>query len=59
MLNDVKRNNVYKEAIRRAINKGYDSVLDIGAGTGILRYMGCFPCQKQLSLGFCKQGPRL
>ena len=51
MLNDVKRNNAYKEAIRRAINKGYDSVLDIGAGTGILRYMGCFPCQKQLSIG--------
>ena len=37
MLNDYKRNKAYKDAIRRAVHKGYTSVLDIGAGTGILR----------------------
>ena len=39
MLNDYKRNKAYKDAIRRAVHKGYTSVLDIGAGTGILRYL--------------------
>lgn len=36
MLNDRKRNLAYKEAIRNAIGQGYDIVLDIGSGTGIL-----------------------
>ncbi|XP_031571000.1 protein arginine N-methyltransferase 9-like [Actinia tenebrosa] len=36
MLNDRKRNLAYKEAIKRAIARGYDTVLDIGSGTGIL-----------------------
>ena len=39
MLNDKKRNKGYKDAIRTAVSKGYDNVLDIGAGTGILRYL--------------------
>ncbi|XP_070552194.1 protein arginine N-methyltransferase 9-like isoform X2 [Ptychodera flava] len=36
MLNDIHRNKAYKEAIKKAINEGYDTVLDIGAGTAIL-----------------------
>ena len=36
MLNDKKRNLAYKEAICKAISQGYDTVLDIGSGTGIL-----------------------
>ena len=36
MLNDKKRNTSYKQAISKAIAKGYDIVLDVGSGTGIL-----------------------
>ena len=36
MLNDKQRNLAYKEAITRAIGEGYDIVLDIGSGSGIL-----------------------
>ena len=36
MLNDKQRNAAYKQAIHRAIYHGYDTVLDIGSGTGIL-----------------------
>ena len=36
MLNDSQRNKAYKEAISRAVKDGYDVVLDIGSGTGIL-----------------------
>ena len=36
MLNDKQRNAAYKQAIHRAISHGYDTVLDIGSGTGIL-----------------------
>lgn len=38
MLNDVRRNCAYKIGIRRAAQRGHQSVLDIGCGTGILRY---------------------
>jgi len=39
MLNDMVRNDAYRAAIvRRVLQQGSDSsVLDIGAGTGILR----------------------
>lgn len=36
MLNDTKRNMVYNAAIQKAVTSGSKSVLDIGAGTGIL-----------------------
>ncbi|XP_062964186.1 protein arginine N-methyltransferase 9 isoform X2 [Cynocephalus volans] len=36
MLNDTKRNMVYNAAIQKAVSSGSRSVLDIGAGTGIL-----------------------
>ncbi|XP_032102325.1 protein arginine N-methyltransferase 9 isoform X1 [Sapajus apella] len=36
MLNDTKRNTIYNAAIQKAVRLGSKSVLDIGAGTGIL-----------------------
>ncbi|XP_003790254.1 protein arginine N-methyltransferase 9 [Otolemur garnettii] len=36
MLNDTKRNVTYNAAIQKAVSLGSKSVLDIGAGTGIL-----------------------
>ncbi|KAM5255918.1 protein arginine N-methyltransferase 9 isoform 2-T2 [Ctenodactylus gundi] len=36
MLNDTKRNMTYNAAIQKAVRSGFKSVLDIGAGTGIL-----------------------
>ncbi|XP_037686704.1 protein arginine N-methyltransferase 9 isoform X3 [Choloepus didactylus] len=36
MLNDTKRNMIYNAAIQKAVCSGSKSVLDIGAGTGIL-----------------------
>ncbi|XP_021794535.1 protein arginine N-methyltransferase 9 isoform X2 [Papio anubis] len=36
MLNDTKRNTIYNAAIQKAVCLGSRSVLDIGAGTGIL-----------------------
>ena len=36
MLNDKARNQAYKNAIERAVGRGYGHVLDIGSGTGIL-----------------------
>ncbi|XP_039335138.2 protein arginine N-methyltransferase 9 isoform X1 [Saimiri boliviensis] len=36
MLNDTKRNAIYNAAIQKAVCLGSKSVLDIGAGTGIL-----------------------
>ncbi|XP_043758505.1 protein arginine N-methyltransferase 9 [Cervus elaphus] len=36
MLNDTKRNTIYNAAIQKAVCSGSKSVLDIGAGTGIL-----------------------
>ncbi|GLH14532.1 Protein arginine N-methyltransferase 7, partial [Gryllus bimaculatus] len=36
MLNDNIRNNGFREAIIKKIKKGFDCVLDIGTGTGIL-----------------------
>ncbi|XP_053980869.1 protein arginine N-methyltransferase 9-like isoform X1 [Hylaeus volcanicus] len=36
MLNDKQRNNAFENAIRRRISQGYDTVLDIGTGTGLL-----------------------
>uniref|UniRef100_U3FGM2 Protein arginine N-methyltransferase 9 n=1 Tax=Callithrix jacchus TaxID=9483 RepID=U3FGM2_CALJA len=36
MLNDTKRNMIYNAAIQKAVRLGSKSVLDIGAGTGIL-----------------------
>lgn len=38
MLNDTKRNTIYNAAIQKAVCLGSKSVLDIGAGTGILRF---------------------
>ncbi|RWS31598.1 hypothetical protein B4U80_01651, partial [Leptotrombidium deliense] len=38
MMNDTKRNSSFKEAIQMAIFAGYDSVLDIGTGCGLLSY---------------------
>ncbi|GIY45389.1 protein arginine N-methyltransferase 9 [Caerostris extrusa] len=39
MLNDKERNLAYKRAIKRGVEDGYNHVLDIGAGTGILSMM--------------------
>ena len=39
MLNDRRRNAAYQDAIVCAIRAGCDSVLDIGTGTGILRWV--------------------
>lgn len=36
MLNDTRRNSAYNAAIQKAVGAGATSVLDIGAGTGIL-----------------------
>ncbi|XP_076181472.1 protein arginine N-methyltransferase 9 isoform X2 [Ptiloglossa arizonensis] len=36
MLNDKQRNNAFENAIRKRISQGYDTVLDIGTGTGLL-----------------------
>ena len=36
MLNDEMRNNAFKKAIQRKIDEGYDRVLDIGTGSGLL-----------------------
>jgi type II protein arginine methyltransferase len=38
MLNDARRNAIYSAAIRKAVCAGSRTVLDIGAGTGILRF---------------------
>jgi type II protein arginine methyltransferase len=37
MLNDVKRNTAYQSAIHKMAKLGYRSILDMGAGTGLLR----------------------
>lgn len=37
MLNDVNRNTAFLSALQKAAKLGYNSVLDMGAGTGILR----------------------
>lgn len=37
MLNDKRRNESFEAAIAEAVKDGYDSVLDIGTGTGLLR----------------------
>eukprot|EP00112_Aurelia_sp_Birch-Aquarium-sp1_P024802 Seg8.5 transcript_id=Seg8.5/GoldUCD/mRNA.D3Y31 product="Protein arginine N-methyltransferase 9" protein_id=Seg8.5/GoldUCD/D3Y31 len=43
MLNDVKRNKLFFAAIEKAIMNGYKKdVVDIGCGTGILRYSAFF-----------------
>lgn len=42
MLNDARRNLTYLRAIEGAVRSGSKSVLDIGTGTGILRYATCF-----------------
>lgn len=39
MLNDRKRNLMYQKAIEKAIRAGCMTVLDIGTGTGILRFL--------------------
>ncbi|XP_042856460.1 protein arginine N-methyltransferase 9-like [Penaeus japonicus] len=36
MLNDANRNSAFKRAIEAAVNQGYDVVLDIGSGSGLL-----------------------
>lgn len=40
MLNDSKRNRGYRDAIQQAVKKGHEQILDIGTGTGILRWVG-------------------
>lgn len=35
MLNDSYRNEAYRKAIAKKISQGFDSVLDIGTGTGL------------------------
>jgi type II protein arginine methyltransferase len=47
MINDIKRNSVFKTAIHRAIESGFNTVLDIGAGSGLLRY-GYYPMRHEL-----------
>ena len=37
MLNDADRNKKFKIAIEKSVSQGYDNVLDIGAGTSLLR----------------------
>ena len=41
MLNDVRRNKMFRAAIENAALSGFHTVIDIGAGTGILRYIHC------------------
>lgn len=36
MLNDKQRNNAFEQAIRKRVSQGYDTVLDVGTGTGLL-----------------------
>jgi type II protein arginine methyltransferase len=36
MLNDKWRNCAFEQAIRKRIRQGYDTVLDVGTGTGLL-----------------------
>lgn len=36
MLNDRKRNETFNKAIKKKVHLGYDTVLDIGTGTGLL-----------------------
>lgn len=36
MLNDKQRNNAFEQAIRKKIDQGYETVLDVGTGTGLL-----------------------
>ena len=36
MLNDKQRNNAFERAIRKRVSQGYDTVLDVGTGTGLL-----------------------
>lgn len=36
MLNDRRRNNAFDRAISKRISEGYDTVLDVGTGTGLL-----------------------
>ena len=38
MLNDKKRNSAYALALQHAFERGHRSVLDIGSGTGLLRF---------------------
>ena len=42
MLNDAKRNQFFFTAIEKAIINGYKDIIDIGCGTGILRYLSQF-----------------
>ena len=37
MLNDMKRNTKYRDAIFSAVENGHQRVLDIGTGTALLR----------------------
>lgn len=37
MLNDLTRNESYEQAILKKIRSGFETVLDIGTGTGVLR----------------------
>ncbi|XP_071547761.1 protein arginine N-methyltransferase 9-like [Panulirus ornatus] len=39
MLNDSTRNAAFKSAIERAVEQGHQTILDIGSGTGLLRWL--------------------
>lgn len=55
MLNDRVRNEAYRGAITAAVKAGYDTVLDIGTGTGLLRCVTLCTCEHmQKYLIICK-----
>ena len=39
MLNDRVRNSKFEKAIENRVKNGCDTVLDVGTGTGLLRYV--------------------
>ena len=59
MLNDTHRNQAYHQAIMEAVRDGHQTVLDIGAGTGLLRYLGERENACRLILGLHPANERL
>ena len=39
MINDISRNRGFYHAVKKALDDGYSNVVDIGAGSGILRFI--------------------
>ncbi|CAG0888697.1 unnamed protein product [Darwinula stevensoni] len=57
MLNDERRNSLYRDAIDAALKSGVQSVLDIGTGTGFLSYLvwrsnpaGVYACEMNTTM---------